>query len=162
MAGGSSVPGARAGGRRSLDAEVNMVPMIDLMVACIAFLLMTAVWTQTGALHAQQPVHHASDEPVPVPVQERLKITVSPDSLRVGVNAADVQSITGPDQLGQLRRVLAARRVNDPIARAVSVSPDSSVPFDQVALVMDAVYDVWSRGQPPGNPRAAAVDLQLM
>lgn len=139
-----------------------MVPMIDLMVSCIAFLLMTAVWSQAGALRAEQPVQRASDEPTVSPSQERLKITVSPDGLRVGVNAADAQTITGADRLGQLRRVLAARRAHDPMARAVSVSPDSAVAFDEVASVMDVVYDVWSRGQPSDRPRGASVDLQLM
>ena len=30
---------------RRCDHEVNMVPMIDLMVCCISFLLITAVWS---------------------------------------------------------------------------------------------------------------------
>lgn len=35
--------GAR--GRRALDATMNLVPFIDLLSCCIAFLLITAVWT---------------------------------------------------------------------------------------------------------------------
>jgi biopolymer transport protein ExbD len=33
------------GGRRALDATLNLVPFIDLLSCCIAFLLITAVWT---------------------------------------------------------------------------------------------------------------------
>lgn len=43
-----------AGGRRSLDAELNLVPFIDLLSMCICFLLMTAVWIQVGELEVKQ------------------------------------------------------------------------------------------------------------
>jgi biopolymer transport protein ExbD len=39
-------------GKKPLDTEINVVPFIDLMAVTIAFLLITAVWTQAGA----QPV----------------------------------------------------------------------------------------------------------
>jgi biopolymer transport protein ExbD len=40
------------GGKRSLDANLNLVPFIDLLSACIAFLLMTAVWTSMYRIDA--------------------------------------------------------------------------------------------------------------
>ncbi|MBI5535186.1 MAG: biopolymer transporter ExbD [Deltaproteobacteria bacterium] len=43
--------------RRSLDSEVNLIPMIDLFVCCIAFLLITAVWSHTSRIEAR------ADEP---------------------------------------------------------------------------------------------------
>src|SRR3982751_5213529 len=52
MAGIGSAPSSS--GRRSLDAEVNLVPFIDLLSMCICFLLMTAVWVQIGALPVKQ------------------------------------------------------------------------------------------------------------
>lgn len=45
MAGMSPTTNAR-GGRRSLNAAINLVPFIDLLSFCISFLLITAVWTQ--------------------------------------------------------------------------------------------------------------------
>jgi hypothetical protein len=45
--------GANAGGRRrTLDSEVNMIPMIDLLIVTISFLLITAVWTHMARLDA--------------------------------------------------------------------------------------------------------------
>lgn len=44
MAGFAGGPAA-ARGRRALDATLNLVPFIDLLSCCIAFLLITAVWT---------------------------------------------------------------------------------------------------------------------
>src|SRR6185436_17948432 len=47
-------PSATRGRRRSLDAEINLVPFIDLLSMCICFLLMTAVWTQLASLEVKQ------------------------------------------------------------------------------------------------------------
>jgi len=50
-----SLPSNSKGGRkRSLDAELNLVPFIDLLSMCICFLLMTAVWVQTGGIDVKQ------------------------------------------------------------------------------------------------------------
>lgn len=39
---------------KSLDAEVNLVPFIDLLSMCICFLLMTAVWIEVGMVPVKQ------------------------------------------------------------------------------------------------------------
>jgi len=55
--GGGAMPEGGGGGRRkrkALDANINVVPAIDLLSCCIAFLLFTAVWTQISRLQAQQ------------------------------------------------------------------------------------------------------------
>jgi biopolymer transport protein ExbD len=40
-------------GKRALDAALNLVPFIDLLSCCIAFLLITAVWSQSAQLPAR-------------------------------------------------------------------------------------------------------------
>src|SRR3954467_15324231 len=63
MAGVGPLP-ASSGRRRSLDAELNLVPFIDLLSMCICFLLMTAVWMEVGAVNVKQLVGtEASSEP---------------------------------------------------------------------------------------------------
>ena len=47
---GVDVGGGGKGGRKSLDSEINMIPMIDLLMVTISFLLITAVWTQIAGL----------------------------------------------------------------------------------------------------------------
>src|SRR5689334_18165293 len=54
--GGVSVESGGKGGRRSLDSEINMIPMIDLLVCCISFLLITAVWSHMSRLNADAQV----------------------------------------------------------------------------------------------------------
>ena len=41
-------------GKKPLNAELNLVPYIDLLTCMVAFLLITAVWTQLARLQAQQ------------------------------------------------------------------------------------------------------------
>jgi len=39
---------------RSLDAEINLVPFIDLLSMCICFLLMTAIWVEISSIPVKQ------------------------------------------------------------------------------------------------------------
>lgn len=51
MAVGISV-GKHSSGRRSVDHDLPLVPFIDFMVCLIAFLMVTAVWTQMSRINA--------------------------------------------------------------------------------------------------------------
>ena len=54
MAGGMDLGTGGKGGKKPLDAAINLVPFIDLMAVTISFLIMTAVWTQIGRLQVSQ------------------------------------------------------------------------------------------------------------
>src|SRR6476620_6963444 len=45
-----SIDGGGGYRRKPLDADLNLVPYIDLLTCMIAFLLITAVWTQLAQL----------------------------------------------------------------------------------------------------------------
>src|SRR6266487_4191751 len=53
--GGVNVGGGK-GPRKTVDSEINMIPMIDLLMVTIAFLLITAVWTHMGRINADAQV----------------------------------------------------------------------------------------------------------
>lgn len=59
MASVNTGPGQSSNGKKSLDAELNLVPFIDLLSMCICFLLMTAVWIQVGSVQVKQS--HGTD-----------------------------------------------------------------------------------------------------
>ncbi len=61
MAGGG--PEFGSSGKKSLNAEVNLVPFIDLLSVCICFLLMTAVWVQLGSLEVKQTFGTSANSP---------------------------------------------------------------------------------------------------
>jgi biopolymer transport protein ExbD len=150
--GGVSTDSGGKGGRKSVDQNINMVPFIDLLVSLIAFLLMTAVWVQSGTLEAQQPAGAPSQESQPNPEQQdQLKIFVRPNELAVGLSQADTQNIpNGPQQWDQLRAKLREKRNANRQQREVWISPDSAVNYNTIVRVMDVVYEIWAEGQ--SNP----------
>jgi len=54
--GGVNVDSGGGGGRRNLDSEINMIPMIDLLMVTISFLLITAVWSHMARINADAQV----------------------------------------------------------------------------------------------------------
>lgn len=42
------------GGKKDLNVELNLIPMIDLLSCLVSFLLITAVWTQMSKLDTSQ------------------------------------------------------------------------------------------------------------
>ncbi|MBL8953769.1 MAG: biopolymer transporter ExbD [Myxococcaceae bacterium] len=61
--------------KRPLDTEINVVPFIDLMAVTIAFLLITAVWSQTGTLPVSQAGPGERADEVEAPPPRELKLT---------------------------------------------------------------------------------------
>src|SRR4051812_41128582 len=53
MGGAAPTPSGK-GGKKPLDAAINLVPFIDLLSCCISFLLITAVWTQLARMDVTQ------------------------------------------------------------------------------------------------------------
>lgn len=65
------------GGKRPLNAELNLVPFIDLLVCCICFLLITAVWTQMARIEVNQRGRSSMSKPTEEKLPEvQVKITV--------------------------------------------------------------------------------------
>jgi len=147
--GGVSTDSGGKGGRKGVDAQINMVPFIDLLVSLIAFLLMTAVWVQSGTLEAQQPAGAPSSDTPPNPdQQDQLKIFVRPTELGIGLSAADTRTISdGSNQWDELRTLLRTRRTQNSQTREVWIQPDSAVNYNKIIRVMDVIYEIWSEGQ---------------
>ena len=60
--GGVNVEGGKSG-RKSLDSEINMIPMIDLLMVTVSFLLITAVWVHSQRIVADAQVPGTSTQP---------------------------------------------------------------------------------------------------
>lgn len=145
MGGVSVDSGGGGGGKKSVDAQINMVPMIDLLVSCIAFLLMTAVWIQTGALQASQPRGAPNQTPdQQTEPQDQLKVQISSTGFRIGVNAADMRDVAGgPTRFDELRRQLTERHRANQQNREVWLQPDGTVNYGEIINVMDVVYEIY-------------------
>ena len=66
--GGAAAEPTGKGGKKALDANINLVPYIDLLMTIMTFLMMTAVWTQIAMLEVQNASGGAesqAEEPYP-------------------------------------------------------------------------------------------------
>ena len=60
-----SVESGNKSGKKSLNADLNLVPYIDLLTCMVAFLLITAVWSQLARLEAHQKGQGQAGEDTP-------------------------------------------------------------------------------------------------
>src|SRR2546423_13263834 len=94
MAGASPQEHTGKGGKKPLDAELNLVPFIDLLSCCISFLLITAVWTQIAGLQ----VASSGGAPEPQQKQEQtveLKLLLSDKGYQLTMPRAAVENTIG-------------------------------------------------------------------
>lgn len=82
------------GGGRSVDAEINLVPFIDLMSCLVAFLLATAVWTQVAQLEVKpKGIGRDAEQQLPTEPPITISVLVAADSLWVGLTTGERQQI---------------------------------------------------------------------
>jgi biopolymer transport protein ExbD len=83
---GDFTGGGGGGGRKSLDVDINLVPFIDMMSVLVAFLLLTAVWTNLAQINIKPGGVGHSDEPPPTQPPVNLSLLVAQDGVWVGVS----------------------------------------------------------------------------
>ena len=151
MAGGMDLGTGGRGGRKPVDATINLVPFIDLMAVTISFLIMTAVWNQTARLEAQSGAgggDGATDE-------HPLRLEVTGRGFRISSGGSAVElprregryvicHATGSDapaascDEGSLVSALQAVKVVQPDRRAIAVEFEDQVLYSDVVRVLDA------------------------
>ena len=140
--GGINVGGGH-GGKKSVDSEIPLVPFIDLLLCCVMFLLVTAVWNQLARIDAnqQQPGQQAPDQPPP---EEKIKVV-----LHVKTNGYVISSTAGDrievpkngDAYDEeaLREKLQERKRLEPNRKDLVVAPEDGVLYADVISAMDLV-----------------------
>jgi biopolymer transport protein ExbD len=125
--GGISVGGGH-GGKKNLDSEIPLVPFIDLLLCCVMFLLVTAVWNRLARLDANQQVPgQASSADQPDDELIKLYVQVTQGGFTIASTAGERIEIpkTGSEFDGQtLRTRLSERRQAEPNRRDVIVAPE--------------------------------------
>src|SRR5258708_3095793 len=169
--GGVDVGGGGKGKRKSLDSEINMIPMIDLLMVTISFLLITAVWTHMARIDAsaQVPTNDPSPPPcdgdckdkslhVDMRTSDRFVLSWRQDG--IVVRSLDVPRRATKTPVGAGARTttrfdeLAAAVANEWGAQGEHKSPTDRVAdravlhtandtrYEEMIAVMDAIYQV--------------------
>jgi biopolymer transport protein ExbD len=166
--GGVSVDSGGHGGRRSLDSEINMIPMIDLLMVTISFLLITAVWSHMARLNAdaQVPGPPSTAEPTKLEPEKQLHIemksadkfvliwkqagtvisTVDVPRKDVVEKEGNVKVIRFPDLATKVEsewKITGTHRdATDKKFDQAILHTDNETPYGAIIGVIDAVYQV--------------------
>ncbi|HEY8079582.1 MAG TPA: biopolymer transporter ExbD [Labilithrix sp.] len=160
---GVNVEGAK-GGRKALDTEINMIPMIDLLMVTISFLLITAVWVHMSRIEGNAQVPGPSTAPpcegseckpdarLHVETKDPSKFVLVWKQGATVVRSADVPrdavkgakgSVVFPalaSRIGDEWRSAGAHRdANDRAFDHAVVHAANDMPYKEIIAVMDAV-----------------------
>ena len=179
--GGVSVDSGGKGGRKSLDSEINMIPMIDLLMVTISFLLITAVWSHMARLNADSSGSRAPARPDRrdrgTPPEKQLHIEMrSPDKFvliwkqsgtvisTLDVPRKDVIQLEGTVKVVRFPELAAkvtsewntvgtrtARDASDKKFDQAILHTDNETTYGAIVGVIDAVYQVHRPYQVSGS-----------
>lgn len=119
--------------------DLNIVPMIDMMVILVFFLIFTAVFSKTNILELNLPAPNSSSPELPEGLQ--LEVIVRPDRIevadkRTGILRTLPNTAAGYD-LKTLSLFLRAVKTRFPTKTECSVLMDPEVSYDTLVQVMD-------------------------
>jgi biopolymer transport protein TolR len=133
--------------KKALDANINVVPAIDLLSCCITFLLYSAVWTQISRLQVQQLGTGAPEPAAQTEQVKTLSVTLAIGergmALTVGDASFDIPTLgrTADGVANQDLKTLATRlkalRSEHPEQASIIVSAEDTVPYGDLVHVID-------------------------
>lgn len=131
--------GGGHGGKKAVDADIPLIPFIDLLLCCVMFLLVTAVWNRLAAVDVTQQVPSTTGIDTPPP-GIALYLQVTHEGYTIASSAGDRVDIPrAGDAYDQemLRTRLAERRSADPNRHDIIVAPEDGVAYADVIAGMD-------------------------
>jgi biopolymer transport protein ExbD len=128
----------------NLNFDLNLVPMIDVLSACICFLLMTVVWVQVGSLQVKQAMGAAAQDQknppsVLVYMDQRGDMEVSIKDLeRVSpLSKMTLKSESGHPDWRRFKNFLGALKSRVPEVKTALLMPHAKSNYQDILLVMD-------------------------
>lgn len=127
-------------GRRSLDAPVNLVPYVDILMTLMVFLVMCAVFTQLSALTVQVPTQGGvAAAALPDAPALALRITASSIAVERGGQRVDVPRALRRIDDALLERALRTVGGN---ADSCTLQSDDGVLYSDIVEVIDVARRV--------------------
>ena len=137
MAGASPQEHTGKGGKKALDAELNLVPFIDLLSCCISFLLITAVWTQIAGLQVASSGGPPDPQAKESTVDLRLSLGERGYQLTVAGANIDIPKVNGAFDRKSLGEKLKTLKTSLPDQTAITVQPEDSVAYADLVETVD-------------------------
>ncbi len=132
--------------RHRADAELNLIPFIDILTVMVAFLLVYATQVEV--------IHNAKAIPLPESIARQsphptVVVTVTKSDIYVqGARVATVPQVLAQsgDEIASLRSALQSRQVvgataTDPAHRELTIMADKTLPYQVLKKVMSTCTD---------------------
>lgn len=140
MGGAAPTPTGK-GGKKPLDAQINLVPFIDLLSCCISFLLITAVWTQLARMDVTQKGQGAAgaqDENQQQQVQLTLFIDEHGYTFTKSTGETTQIELQGEEyNYAKLSEVLQKAKTDHPDKNDINIKADDKVLYQKIISTMD-------------------------
>jgi biopolymer transport protein ExbD len=151
-------------GKRPTNHEIPLIPFIDFLLCLVAFLLVTAVWSQMARINADArvPGPPQPDEPKDPPKEKQLHVEMKGETKfqlvwkegttvvntidvpRKKLTVGDSGDFKYPDLAEKITTEWKAngshRGASDPKFDQATLHTDNSTPFQDVIAVIDAIY----------------------
>jgi biopolymer transport protein ExbD len=169
--------GAQTGGKRDVNRDLPLLPFIDFLLCLVAFLLVTAVWTQSARLEADARVPGDQTRTGGEREQE-LHVKMRPNTFKLEwrqantvLNMTDVPRkavmVDGQPSYPDLARVVGAeyashgvhRNPTDPKPDLAVLHADNATSYGELIAVMDAVYATTKQGTSTTTPTRRAFNV---
>ena len=137
---GVSVESGGKSGKKPLNADLNLVPYIDLLTCMVAFLLITAVWSQLARLNVHQKGQGQAGEDTPPEKVFKLIVLVNGEGFNL-VADQDQQPIPKKGEQYDFEKLSdELKKIKDghPDKTDVQVASEDTIKFETLVRTMDA------------------------
>src|SRR5436305_7747953 len=127
-------------GRKSVNADLNLVPYIDLLTCMVAFLLITAVWSQLARLNVHQKGQGQAGEDTPPEKVFKLIVLVNGEGFNL-VADQDQQPIPKKGEAYDFEKLgdeLKKIKDSHPDKTDIQVASEDTIKFETLVKTMDA------------------------
>jgi biopolymer transport protein ExbD len=143
--------------------DLNIVPMIDMMVILVFFLIFTAVFSKTNILQLNLPAN-ATSAPVDLPKGLKLEVIIRPNDLLVNDRNSGplklIENNANGYDLDALSAFMRQVKAQFPDMTDATILPSPNVSYDTLVQVMDTVR-VYQIPEPPFNKAELFPDIAL-
>jgi biopolymer transport protein ExbD len=136
---GVAVESGGKSGKKSVNADLNLVPYIDLLTCMVAFLLITAVWSQLARLEVHQKGQGQAGEDTPPEKVFKLQVVVNTEGFNL-VADQDQQPIPKRGDSYDFEKLATElKKIKDahPDKNDVQVMSEDTIKFETLVRTMD-------------------------
>jgi biopolymer transport protein ExbD len=143
--------------------DLNIVPMIDMMVILVFFLIFTAVFSKTNILQLNLPAS-ATAAPLDLPKGLKLEVIIRPGDLVVNDRNSGplkvLENTPNGYDLDGLSEYMRRVKATYPQMTDATILPGPNVSYDTLVQVMDTVR-VYQVPQPPFSKAELFPDIAI-